>query len=55
MRWVWSGVLIFGLLLILWSVMDAPQNGTAGTSGDVTTLGEDGTPIPPPDPPPPKR
>ena len=53
MRWVWSGVLMAGLLLILWDVFDSRES----TTPDATRYyGEDGTPLPPPYPPgPPDR
>jgi len=48
MRWIWSGFLVMGMLLVLWGVFEAPQDMTA----DPTTryYGEDGTPVPPPPP-----
>lgn len=49
MRWIWSGVLTTGLLLVLWGVFEAGgQSGTTGTSDPVRYCGEDGTPVPPP-------
>ncbi len=53
MRWIWSGVLLIGMLLILWGVFETSQ----GMAPDPTRYyGEDGTPLPPPDPPkPPSR
>lgn len=45
MRWIWSGVLMAGLLLVLWSVFDKPQTVTPEP---VQTCGEDGTPLPMP-------
>ncbi len=53
MRWIWSGVLMTGLLLVLWGAFEAGgQSGTAGetsgTPGTVRYYGEDGTPLPMP-------
>jgi hypothetical protein len=45
MRWIWSGLLMTGLLLVLWGVFDTPQ---AATPDPMRTCGEDGTPVPPP-------
>jgi hypothetical protein len=49
MRWIWSGVLTAGLLLVLWGVFEAGgPSGATGTSDTVRCYGEDGTPVPPP-------
>jgi hypothetical protein len=44
MRWIWSGVLMVGMLLILWGVFEARQD----VPSNPTVYGEDGTPVPPP-------
>lgn len=49
MRWIWSGVLMTGLLLVLWGAFEASgQTGTAGTPDTTRYYGEDGTPLPMP-------
>ncbi len=51
MRFVWTGVLMMGMLMILWGVFEARQGDV--TSDPMRYYGEDGTPLPPPNPPPP--
>jgi hypothetical protein len=45
MRWIWSGVLMTGLLLVLWGAFEA---GQTETSDPIHAYGEDGTPLPMP-------
>ena len=53
MRLMLSGVLMTGLLLVLWGVFEAGgQSGTTGSPDTVRYYGEDGTPVPPPPLPP---
>ncbi len=54
MRWIWSGLLMAGMLLVLWNVLEARQAPTP----DPTRYYEDGTGFPPtptPKPPAPLR
>lgn len=52
MRLILSGVLMTGLLLVLWGVFDAGRAGASGTPDNTRCYGEDGTPVPPPPLPP---
>jgi hypothetical protein len=49
MRWIWSGVLMAGLLLILWGVVDTGSSYSSAKGGSPRAY-EDGTPIPPQEP-----
>ncbi len=51
MRWVWSGVLMAGLLLVLWGVFESQQ----ATPDPTRYYWEDGTPPPTQPPKPPSR
>jgi hypothetical protein len=44
MRSIWSGVLMVGMLLVLWGVFEASRGTAPGPS---RYYGEDGTPFPP--------
>ncbi len=52
MRWIWSSVLMAGLLLIMLGILEGQAQQSSGPPSLVPTM-EDGTGLPPPNPTPP--